>query len=87
MGISSILGLSYLLCIALHVAASTGLLFSKGSMPLHSRHHRSPTFLAALRVTIHIRGRGRGGEKWLEVAYEQYEERLKPAGLDLVTVS
>lgn len=51
------------------------------------RISRAAIPMRALRVTIHIRGRGRGGgDAWIEEAYEQYEERLRPQGLDLVTV-
>ena len=72
---------------ALFVEVSTGFSFIGRTSPSSTYRRFKPTLLRALRVTIHIRGKGRGGEKWLETAYEQYEERLKPSGLDLVTVN
>ena len=56
------------------------------AVPAASRASRARGALYALRINIHIRGRGRGGEKWLEDAYDQYATRLRPQGVDLSTV-
>ena len=58
-----------------------------GQQQLKSRRRRSRSLpLHALRVNIHIRGRERGGEKWIEAAYDQYATRLRPQGVDLSTI-
>ena len=42
--------------------------------------------LAALQVTIHIRGRERGGEDWIEDACSMYKKRLTSHRIELKTV-
>mmetsp|Transcript_59162 Transcript_59162/g.86593 ORF Transcript_59162/g.86593 Transcript_59162/m.86593 type:complete len:215 (+) Transcript_59162:66-710(+) len=38
---------------------------------------RRSTIAYGLKVTIHIRGKASGGEKWISEGYDEYERRLK----------
>ena len=54
----------------------------RSTYPRRGRH----SILCALRINIHIRGRERGGEKWIEEGYDQYAIRLRPQGIELRTI-
>ena len=58
---------------------------SAGVGATERRSSRRAVVTCGMRVTIHIRGRGRGEDDWVEAAFDKYKTRLQGHRVELET--